>query len=95
MIKKQRKRNYLLELIEFLAAIGILGNTVILMLFRNTWTYEELSIGEFAPTPKSSFFTIMHYNPVFTYIYIACGLIILLCGLYRLIKYIGSKHISK
>ena len=52
MAKKQDK-NFLFKICELLATIGILGNTLILIIFQNTWTYEELPILKFEPTPKS------------------------------------------
>lgn len=79
-------KKYLFKICELLAAIGLLGNTLILMIFRNTWTYEKIPILEFKPTPKSSYLTIMQYNPIFTIVYILCGMVLLLCGVYRLIK---------
>ena len=90
----KRQKKYFLRVCEAFSMIGIIGNTIILITLRNTVTYEELPIGEFAPTPKSNYLTILHYNPVFTYVYIVCGLIILLCELYRLFGYKNglSKH---
>ena len=42
MAKKQDK-NFLFKICELLATIGILGNTLILIIFQNTWTYEAVS----------------------------------------------------
>lgn len=68
MAKKQDK-NFLFKICELLATIGILGNTLILIIFQNTWTYEELPILKFEPTPKSSYLTIIQHNPIFAIIY--------------------------
>ena len=54
MAKKQDK-NFLFKICELLATIGILGNTLILIIFQNTWTYEELPFLKFEPTPKCSY----------------------------------------
>ena len=87
MAKKQDK-NFLFKICELLATIGILGNTLILIIFQNTWTYEEL------PTPKSSYLTIIQHNPIFVIIYILCGLVLLMCAIYRLSKRIQRKEKS-
>ena len=79
-------KNNLFKICELLEAIGLLGNTIVLVIFRNTWTYEESPIWDFSPTPKSSYLTIIQQNPVFAIIYIVCGMLLLLCGTYRLIK---------
>lgn len=89
MTKKQDKK-YLFKICELLAAIGLLGNTIILIIFRNTLTYEEVPFGDFSPTPKSSYLTIIQYNPIFGIVYIFCGMVLLLCGVYRLIKHIKN-----
>ena len=77
MAKKQDK-NFLFKICELLATIGILGNTLILIIFQNTWTYEEL--------------TIIQHNPIFAIIYILCGLVLLMCAIYRLSKRIQGKE---
>ena len=41
MAKKQDK-NFLFKICELLATIGILGNTLILIIFQNTWTYVNV-----------------------------------------------------
>lgn len=87
MTKKQDKK-YLFKICELLTSIGLIGNTIILMIIRNTWTYEEVSYLEFTPTPKSSYLTIIQYNPVFAIVYFVCGMGLLLCGVYRLIGHI-------
>lgn len=91
MAKKQDK-NFLFKICELLATIGILGNTLILTIFQNTWTYEELPILKFKPTPKSSYLTIIQHNPIFVIIYILCGLVLLMCAIYRLSKRIQGKE---
>lgn len=90
MAKKQDK-NFLFKICELLATIGILGNTLILIIFQNTWTYEELPILKFEPTPKSSYLTIIQHNPIFAIIYILCGLVLLMCAIYRLSKRIRER----
>ena len=85
MAKKQDK-NFLFKICELLATIGILGNTLILIIFQNTWTYEKLPILKFEPTPKSSYLTIIQHNPIFAIIYILCGLVLLMCAIYRLLS---------
>lgn len=87
MAKKQDK-NFLFKICELLATIGILGNTLILIIFQNTLTYEEVPFWDFSPTPKSSYLTIIQHNPIFGIVYIFCGMVLLLCGVYRLIKHI-------
>lgn len=87
MTKKQDKKN-LFIICELVATIGLLGNTIILIIFRNTLTYEEVSFLDFSPTPKSSYLTIIQHNPIFAIVYIFCGMVLLLCGVYRLIKHI-------
>ncbi len=87
MTKKQEKK-YLFKICELLATIGLLGNTIILIIFRNTWTYEEISLLDFLPIQKSSYLTIIQYNPIFAIVYIFCSMVLLLCGVYRLIQYI-------
>lgn len=77
-----------INIFELLATIGILGNTIILIIFRNTWTYEEISLLDFSPIQKSSYLTIIQYNPIFAIVYIFCGMVLLLRGVYRLIQYI-------
>lgn len=93
MTKKQDK-NFLFKICELLATIGILGNTLILIIFQNTWTYEKLPILKFEPTPKSSYLTIIQHNPIFVIIYILCGLVLLMCAIYRLSKRIQGKEKS-
>lgn len=87
MTKKQDKK-YLFKICELLAVIGLLGNTIILIIFRNTWSYEEISLLDFSPIQKSSYLTIIQHNPIFAIVYIFCGIVLLLCGVYRLIKHI-------
>lgn len=77
-----------INIFELLATIGILGNTIILIIFRNTWTYEEISLLDFSPIQKSSYLTIIQYNPIFAIVYIFCGMVLLRRGVYRLIQYI-------
>lgn len=89
MTKKQDKK-YLFQICELLSTIGLLGNTIILIIFRNTWTYEEVSFLNFSPTPKSSYLTIIQHNPIFAIMYAFCGMVLLLCGVYRLIKHIKN-----
>lgn len=89
MTKKQDKK-YLFKICELLAAIGLLGNTIILIIFRNTLSYEEVSLWDFSPIPKSSYLTIIQHNPIFGIVYIFCGMVLLLCGVYRLIKHIKN-----
>ena len=91
MAKKQNK-NFLFKICELLATIGILGNTFILNIFQNTWTYEKLHILKFEPTPKSSYLTIIQHNPIFVIIYILCGLDLLMCAIYRLLRRIQGKE---
>lgn len=94
MAKKQDE-NFLFKICELLAIIGILGNTLILIIFQNTWTYEELPIlKKFEPTPKSSYLTIIQHNPIFAIIYILCGLVLLMCAIYRLLRRIQGKEKS-
>lgn len=83
-------KNNLFKICELLAAIGLLGNTIILIIFRNTWTYEEVPFWDFSPTPKSSYLIIIQHNPVFAIVYIFCGTALLLCGVYKLIKHIKN-----
>ena len=94
MAKKQDK-NFLFKICELLANIGILENTLILIIFQNTWTYEELPILKFEPTPKSSYLTIIQYNPIFAIIYILCGLVLLMCAIYRLSEYRERKRVNE
>ena len=89
---KKLDKNYLIKICELLTTIGILGNTLILIIFQNTWTYEELSILKFEPTPKSSYLTIIHHNPIFAITYILCGLVLLMCAIYRLSRRIQGKE---
>ncbi len=86
MAKKQDK-NFLFKICELLAR-----NTLILIIFQNTWTYEEFPILKFEPTPKSSYLTIIPHNPIFAIIYILCGLVLLMCAIYRLSKRIQGKE---
>lgn len=67
-------------------------NEQTLIIFQNTWTYEELPILKFEPTPKSSYLTIIQHNPIFAIIYILCGLVLLMCAIYRLSKRIQGKE---
>ena len=84
-IPKKNDRKYITEICESLSAIGLFGNTVVLIVFRNIWTYEEFR--EF----RSSYLTIMQYNPIFAIIYILCGGILLLCGINKLVNYVNIK----
>lgn len=87
MIKNNDKK-YILKICELLAVIGIIVNTIILMIIRETWTYEKVPYWDFNPTPKSSIITIIQYNPVLEIVYVLCSIVLLLCGVYRLIKHI-------
>lgn len=92
MAKKQDKI-FLFKIFELLATIGIIGNTLILIIFQNTWTYEELPILKFEPIQKSSFLTIIKHNPIFAIVYILCDLILLMCVIYsRLSRRIQGKE---
>lgn len=90
MTKKQDKK-YLFQICELLSTIGLLGNTIILIIFRNAWTYEEVSFLNFSPTPKSSYLTIIQHNPIFAIMYAFYGMVLLLCEVYRLIKHIVKR----
>ena len=94
MAKKQDK-NFLFKICELLATIGILGNTLILIIFQNTWTYEKLPILKFEPTPKSSYLTIIQHNPIFVIIYILCGLVLLMCGSMTLLMVLSRAGFTK
>lgn len=91
MAKKQDKI-FLFKILELLATIGVLGNTLILIIFQKTWTYEELPILKFEPIQKSSYLTIIQHNSIFAIIYILCGLILLMCAIYRLSRRIQGKE---
>lgn len=73
------------QIIELLATIVLLVNTFILIIFQNTITYEKVTLFEI--TPKSSYLTIMQHNPIFTIVFMTCGVILLICAIDRLIKY--------
>ena len=84
--KKNEKTNIgMCQVIELLAANVLLLNTLILIIFQNTITYEKVTL--FEKPPKSSYLTIMQYNPIFGIIYMTCGVILLICAIDRLIKY--------
>ena len=89
---KNKINFFLFKIFEILATIGVLGNTLILIIFQNTWTYEELPILKFEPIQKSSYLTIIQHNPIFAIIYILCGLILLMCVIYRLSRRIHGKE---
>lgn len=95
MHKTKNDRKYMTEIYELLSAIGLFGNTAVLVVFRNIWTYEELPEWDFRPTPKSSYLTIMQYNPIFAIIYILCGGILLFCGMNKLVNYVNVKKNRK
>lgn len=73
------------QIIELLATIVLLVNTFILIIFQNTITYEKVTLFEI--TPKSSYLTIIQHNPIFTIVFMTCGVILLICAIDRLIKY--------
>lgn len=93
MPKTKSSRKYITEICELLSATGLFVNTTVLIVFRNIWTYEEPR--DFRATPKSSYLTIMQYNPIFAIIYILCGGILLLCGINKLVNYVNIKRKRK
>jgi len=66
---------------KYLSVIGILVNTVSLVIFRNTISYEKISLG--SPTQKSNYLTIIQHNPMFGMIYVVCVTVLILCELYE------------
>lgn len=67
---------------KYLSVIGILVNTASLMIFRNTISYEKISLG--SPIQKSNYLTIIQHNPIFGMIYVVCVTVLVLCELYQL-----------
>ena len=67
---------------KYLSVIGILVNTASLMIFRNTISYEKISLG--SPIQKSNYLTIIQRNPIFGMIYVVCVTVLVLCELYQL-----------
>ena len=67
---------------KYLSVIGILVNTVSLVIFRNTISYEKISLC--SPTQKSNYLTIIQHNPIFGMIYVVCVTVLVLCELYEL-----------
>lgn len=70
---------------KYLSVIGILVNTVSLVIFRNTISYEKISLG--SPTQKSNYLTIIQHNPIFAMIYVVCVTVLVLCELYELFTF--------
>ena len=70
---------------KYLSVIGILVNTVNLLILRNTISYEKISLG--SPTQKSNYLTIIQHNPMFGMIYVVCVTILVLCELYELFTF--------
>lgn len=70
---------------KYLSVIGILVNTVSLVIFRNTISYEKISLG--SPTQKSNYLTIIQHNPIFGMIYVVCVTVLVLCELYELFTF--------
>lgn len=85
MNKDENKKAIIFDIASLFAVLGILGNTINLIIFQNTWSYEEVEI--FEKTPKSTFDTIIQYNPIFAIVYVSCGAVLLLNVIYRLIRY--------
>lgn len=85
MNKDENKKPSIFDIASLFAVLGILGNTILLIMFQNTWTYEEVEM--FEKTPKSNFDIIMQYNPIFAIVYVSCGAVLLLDMIYRLIRY--------
>ena len=71
-----------LNIVELLVSIAIFVNTLVLLLMRNTISYESTDV--FEPVSKSSVITIMQHNPVIGYVYLTCGAILICSGIYRL-----------
>lgn len=67
---------------KYLSVIGILVNTVSLVIFRNTISYEKILLG--SPIQKSNYLTIIQHNPIFGMIYVVCVTVLVLCELYQL-----------
>lgn len=70
---------------KYLSVIGILVNTVSLVIFRNTISYEKISLG--SPTQKSNYLTIIQHNSIFGMIYVVCVTVLVLCELYELFTF--------
>lgn len=72
---------YIHELIGFVLA---LINTLVLLVIKNTITYEKVPYDEI--TPKSSCIVIIQHNPYIVYAYMICVLILVFSVLYRIYK---------
>ena len=73
-----------------IAIIGI--NTLVLFTIQNTISYETVSYTQI--TPKSSCMTIIQHNPFIGYIYIGCGVVLILSAVYRLYLSLRGKEKS-
>lgn len=70
------------NIVEMIASALILANTIVLLVIRDTISYELQET--FEPTQKSSVITIIQHNPILGYVYLICGIILLCSGIYRL-----------
>lgn len=85
-------RRNIQNICELTAPIGILLNTFFLFVIRDTYSYEKTPIDLNQPTPKSNYITIIQHNPAIGYIYLVCGGVLLISGIYRFCRYLKSRN---
>ena len=79
--------------IHEMLSIDIIGiNTLVLFIIKYTISYEPISYTQI--TPPSSCMTIIQHNPFIGYIYIGCGVVLILSAVYRLYLLLRRKEKS-
>ena len=83
--KKMKNKKMSLSICELLTINVILVNTLLLIIERDTISYEK-DVYAFEAIKKSNLISIIQHNPYIGYVYLLCAVILVICGLCRLIS---------
>ena len=90
--KKMKNKKMSLSICELLKINVILVNTLLLIIERDTVSYEK-DVYAFEAIKKSNLISIIQHNPYIGYIYLLCAVILVICGLCRLISRRSRKRV--
>lgn len=79
----------ILTIVESVCSLSLLGTYIMLLMLRNTISYEKVST--FEKTPKSNLFVIMEHNHILGYLFVILGVILAIVTVIRLF-YMGKKE---
>lgn len=82
----------ILTIVESVCSLSLLGAYIMLLMLRNTISYEKVST--FEETPKSSLFVIMEHNHILGYLFVFLGVMLAFVTAIRLF-YIGKENMTK